>query len=166
MTQDAGSSPAGGPGGLRLGTAERAAAVHALDVHRAAGRIDASEFEDREVRIRAARYWADLEPLFADLPEPRPRPTGDGAAVVAQPAQGHTVRGAGSPPPWMTGDHDDAWFGRLGAAATAVSPFVALVLFFVTKSWLAFLLIPAVGAVVYGSGSGRDRNRDRRDRRG
>ncbi|MEP6851128.1 MAG: DUF1707 domain-containing protein [bacterium] len=45
--------------------------------------------------------------------------------------------------------------GRVGEVAVAVSPFVALILFFALNgvwdsSWLLFLLIPVTGVVVYG----------------
>jgi hypothetical protein len=41
-----------------------------------------------------------------------------------------------------------------------LTPFVALVCFFVFKSWLWFLLIPAAGVMLY---SGDDRRKRRRD---
>jgi hypothetical protein len=47
--------------------------------------------------------------------------------------------------------------GRAGAVLTALSPFIALALFLLTKWWVWFLLIPATGAIVYGG------RRDRRD---
>ena len=46
-------------------------------------------------------------------------------------------------------------------------PFLALVLFFTTGSWLWFLLVPIMGILLYGAdgakntGRGRDRRRDR-----
>lgn len=65
-------------GTLRIGTAEREAAVAALGEHLAAGRLDAGEYENRMTLATAARSRADLRPLFADLPDPHlvqgPRP--------------------------------------------------------------------------------------------
>jgi hypothetical protein len=64
---------------VRIGTAEREAAVAALAEHLAAGRLDAGEYENRMTRAAAARSRADLRPLFADLP---------GSPVVTGPRPG------------------------------------------------------------------------------
>jgi len=66
------TTAASGPGGLRIGDAERERAATAIGEHYAAGRLDREEFDDRLTRAYAARTGADLAPLFADLPEPRP----------------------------------------------------------------------------------------------
>ena len=71
----------------RIGDAERDRAVDALQVHMAEGRLDREEFDERLDRALGARTAADLQPLFADLPEPRPE-TGLGASS------------AYVPPPW------------------------------------------------------------------
>ena len=36
-----------------------------------------------------------------------------------------------------------------------LAPLVALVLFFLTRSWMWFLLVPVVGVLVYGPDGGR-----------
>jgi hypothetical protein len=46
--------------------------VDALQVHMAQGRLDREEFDERLSRALVARTAADLQPLFVDLPEPRP----------------------------------------------------------------------------------------------
>jgi hypothetical protein len=61
-----------GPYELRIGDAEREAAVSALGEHYAAGRITLQEFDQRSSLGYAARTNADLWPLFRDLPELRP----------------------------------------------------------------------------------------------
>lgn len=53
---------------LRIGDAERDAAISALGEHFAAGRITKDEYDERAGRVWAARFDADLEPLFTDLP--------------------------------------------------------------------------------------------------
>jgi uncharacterized membrane protein len=63
-------SQQGGPE-LRIGDAEREAAVGALGEHYAAGRLTKEEFDERSDRAWAARTSTDLWPLFADLPRPR-----------------------------------------------------------------------------------------------
>lgn len=57
---------------LRIGDAEREAAVHALGEHFAAGRLDRDEFDERSAVAYAARTDAELRPLFGDLPAPHP----------------------------------------------------------------------------------------------
>lgn len=71
----------------RIGDAERDRAVEALQTHMAEGRLDRDEFDERLNRALAARTAADLQPLFEDLPEPRP-----GTGLATTPAY--------HPPPW------------------------------------------------------------------
>lgn len=54
--------------GLRVGTAERQAAVDALGDHLAEGRLDPDEFEERCSTAYAARTAGELDDLFRDLP--------------------------------------------------------------------------------------------------
>ena len=151
------------PGHTRIGTAERESAMRALDVHLEAGRLDAEEYGERAGRISVARTAGELNAPFVDLPEPRP--TSTGAIALAGPSSRLPARR-----PDRTGRV--ALGGRIGEIAVGVSPFVALVLFFVFEphfpnAWIFFLLIPATGAVVYGRGphdhDHRDRDRRRRD---
>ena len=58
---------------LRLSDAERTEAMDALSEHVRTGRLDIDEFGLRSAKVAAARTRADLVPLFADLPAPRPR---------------------------------------------------------------------------------------------
>jgi hypothetical protein len=63
---------------LRIGDAERDAAVAALGEHFAAGRLDAQEYDERTSAAWAARSAGALVPLFEDLPAPHPRPAPGG----------------------------------------------------------------------------------------
>jgi hypothetical protein len=53
---------------LRVGDEEREAAAAMLGEHYAAGRITKDEYDERVEQVWAARFGADLRPLFADLP--------------------------------------------------------------------------------------------------
>jgi hypothetical protein len=53
---------------LRVGDAEREAAADTLRTHYVKGRLDGDEFQQRLERCLAAKTYADLDPLFADLP--------------------------------------------------------------------------------------------------
>ncbi len=55
---------------LRVGDAERDAAVSALAEHYAAGRLDQEEYDERSDQALSARTDADLGTLFVDLPSP------------------------------------------------------------------------------------------------
>lgn len=58
---------------MRVGTADRQAAMDALADHFAQGRLDPDEFGERSAAAYAARTAGELEDLFRDLP-PAPRP--------------------------------------------------------------------------------------------
>ncbi len=57
---------------VRIGDAEREAAVTALGEHYAAGRLTKVEYDERADLAWAARTHSALWPLFADLPRPEP----------------------------------------------------------------------------------------------
>ena len=92
-----------------------------------------------------------LDSVFADLPSPSPNPTASAPLDLRK-----------TTPPANVDEDDgtDGWDWR--KTAMAVTPIVALILFFivpVSNSWLFFLLIPLVGALV--AGGNRSRRRDR-----
>ena len=53
---------------MRIGDSERDAAAAALGEHYAAGRLTKDEYDERIDRVWAAKFEADLAPLFSDLP--------------------------------------------------------------------------------------------------
>jgi hypothetical protein len=146
----------------RIGNGEREAAVAALRVHHTQGRLDSREYENRAVEARQARTWADLDPLFLDLPDPKPvagalpapsAPQPVGPTQLAGPSEPESAaqlqRGSLVPEPWAT------WLMTL-------TPFAALIVFFATGNWEWFLAIPIAGVIIYGPrGSHRDRDRRR-----
>lgn len=113
----------------RVGTAEREEAVALLAEHWHAGRLDPGEHELRVSRARAAVTWADLDALFVDLPQAGPAQEPTGAVATT------------GTPGFLESKRD---------TIIALTPFVALVLFFVTHSWLWFLMIPVMGILLYG----------------
>ena len=158
----------------RLSDAEREAAVGHLAAAQAEGRLTAFEYEERAATARAAVTRRDLAPLFSDLPDTAPTQwqpppaTATSAAGVAGPSL--------TPPSGYTGEtlpsyersgRSRALGGRIGDTIMALTPFLAVGLFFISGfngsfalSWLWFLLIPIAGIVIYGPGSS-----DRRSRR-
>jgi hypothetical protein len=126
-------------GGIRIGREERDAAIRALDEHLSAGRIDADEYGERSAQVYAARTWKDITPLFADLPEPRPGPIPpkQRSPSTMIPAE---IHGAVRP--------HRREIGHVGRSLIALSPFIALALFFFTREWIWFLLVPVMAIVV------------------
>jgi hypothetical protein len=160
MSDEGMTAPIGrGTPGQRLSDAERQAVIAALAAHRETGRLNSEEYEDRQVSASKARAWADVQPLFADLPQPHPvgmpagapgvQPLGTPAAGVEQPAQG------------LLGNLIPEHFR---STVMALTPFAALLLFFATDTWLWFLMIPIMGVLLYGpnGADGRQRDRNRR----
>ncbi|WP_433727326.1 DUF1707 SHOCT-like domain-containing protein [Nocardia sp. CA-129566] len=123
---------------IRIGTAEREQAMQRLSDHFAAGRLSVAEFDERSAVVAAALTRGDLDKVFVDLPEPAP------IAAVAAKRDGFL----------------DEWPERV----MAVIPILAVILFFVTGSWLWFLAIPLAGALLFGDR--REHHRRRQGRRG
>ncbi len=152
-----------GTGGIlpsvRIGTPERNAAVAALDTHWHAGRLDPGEHERRTTLAKAARTRTELDALFADLPDRvAPRPPAPGHEVVHGPAP------AGSAPVPVPEPAVPVLGGMLGRhrdTVMALTPFIALALFFLTYRWLWFLLIPVMGILLFGADDRKGRGRRR-----
>ena len=113
----------------RVGTAEREEAVALLSEHWQAGRLDPGEHERWVTRAREAVTRADLDALFADLPQ---------AGPAQESTEAVTPRGSSG---FLEGSRD---------TIMALTPFAALFLFFVAGSWLWFLMIPVMGILLYG----------------
>lgn len=93
----------------RIGDAERDRAADYLREHMSVGRLTQEEFDERLTAALQARTAADLEPLFSDLPAPKPgqeiAPTGSTVWPVYQaPASSPATRPlpAASPMPNST----------------------------------------------------------------
>ncbi|GAB3871069.1 DUF1707 SHOCT-like domain-containing protein [Terrabacter terrigena] len=117
-----------GDGDIRIGTAEREEALAALAEHHAAGRLDANEYEDRRGRATDAVLRRELTALFVDLPEPRPKLRPSRSSALAQPSTSRRPSAQ----------------GKVARTLVSLSPFIAIAAFFLTRSWLAFLLIPVI----------------------
>ncbi len=77
---------------IRIGDAEREAAVTALGEHYAAGRLTKDEYDERAEQAWAARTSSALAPLFSDLPALR------GAGPTS--ARAGSAPGPGAPSSW------------------------------------------------------------------
>jgi len=131
----------------RVGTADRDEAIERLGEHWQAGRLDPGEHELRGTRAKASVTQADLDALFVDLPGPGREP--ELTRTVAS-------------------DGGRGLLASMRETIMALTPFLALVLFFTTGfQWMWFLLVPVMGILLYGpdggtkKGRGRDRGRNR-----
>lgn len=145
----------------RVGDAERQQAIDLLGEHWRAGRLGPGEHEARTTQAFSAVTRGDLDALFADLPEPRPTTPGTvaptyGAATVPTPTPTTGVTPAPDRPSFLDRRRD---------TIMAVTPFVALILFFATDTWLWFLAIPLMGALLYTGHTGRSSDQSARDAR-
>jgi len=158
-----GHSVPGGDTSRRIGDQEREAATEALTAHREAGRLDPEEFEDRQVAVAQARTWADIQPLFTDLPAPHPAGmplAAPGVHALAQPRAEAPLAAPDEAQGFLGGVVPD----RYKTTVMALTPFAALLLFFLTPGpgWLWFLAIPIMGILLYGPEG--DAERKRRER--
>lgn len=132
---------------IRIGTAEREQALDLLSEHFAAGRLTVTEFDERSGIVSAATTRSELVPVFADLPGNYQAPGTAPPLSMVTPPDAPAERGF-NPPDWS---------GRV----MAVVPILAVILFFVTGTWLWFLAIPLAGALLFGT----DRERKAKRRR-
>ena len=130
---------------IRIGTAERDAAMKALGEHLEEGRLEVDEYGERSARASVATTAPELAALFDDLPAPHPLLPGidDPIAGHVRPPLPAAVPGPGSP---VRNERSamEVWGPRL----MALSPFIALGLFLLTRTWVVFLLIPVMGVLL------------------
>jgi hypothetical protein len=117
---------------LRIGDIERDAAAAALSEHYANGRLTKSEYDERLGAIWAAKFDADLGPLFADLPRPGPRADLMQSGAANSPAGRSASPARGLPRPatlfWLA-PLMMIGFGALAFAVLAGAPWVLFVAF-------------------------------------
>jgi hypothetical protein len=148
----------------RIGDSDREAAVAALRVHLGMGRLTSTEYEDRSIQAGQARTRADLQPLFADLPQPHPGTASDLTVEGERSATPSEPELSASQPTPASGS---AMPQPLVPLIRTLIPFAALILFIRTGVWLWFLLIPIVAMTLFNSteeGDWRRRSRGRRYR--
>ena len=149
----------------RLSNDERSDAIQALSRFEGEGRLSPEELATRTAAAQVAVTWGDLVPLFNDLPpigKAQPAYSGGG---VAGAEFDNNAEAFGGDSPWQ--GRRRARGGAVGATIMALTPFIAILLFFLTSytvgwawSWLWFLLIPIAGIIVWGPNSGyRDTRR-------
>lgn len=155
--------------GERLSNAERDEAVGHLAAAEAEGRLTPVEYQERAATARVAVTRGDLAPLFSDLPDSAraeqqlPHPTGGAAAAGAPGVVPEGWYEPSAPAAFGSSSSSRALGGRIGDTIMALTPFLALGLFFLfglqssfAWSWLWFLLIPIAAIIIYVPGNPSD----------
>lgn len=142
--------------------------------------LDPSEHERRTTAVRQAQTRAEFDAAMADLPVSGgvSGPVLSGPVVSGTQApqagssDGSSVAAGGADSGSMLDRDDDGRTDGLiklprntAGAIMALTPLVAVVLFFVTGTWLWFLAIPMVAIVLFGPDGKDGGRRERRDRR-
>jgi Domain of unknown function (DUF1707) len=121
---------------LRIGDAEREAAVTALGEHYAAGRLSKDEFDERTAAALTAPTQSALVPLFLDLPGPR----AVGTTVSTTPA---TVRPHLGRSPRRT-------LRRRGWYPTPILPVIVLLVALRVAGLIPWIVLPIVAWLCIG----------------
>ncbi|GAA4794961.1 hypothetical protein GCM10023200_33760 [Actinomycetospora chlora] len=131
-----------------IGAHERELAMEALDEHRRAGRLERAEHAGRCATASRASTRAELDALFADLPDPHPAfPTAAPRGGPATPATPATPEAPELPELVAPGG---AAIARHAGLISLLTPAVAAVLFALSGGrfpWI-FVLVPVVIAAV------------------
>ena len=145
----------------RIGDVERDRAVEFLREHMTAGRIDAQEFDQRLDVALTAKTSADLDPLFADLPGPRPGQAIEPAAGFQPPPwQGRSTTPARAPEP--APEEPNRWLGPVMAVMWPVT--IMAITFVPWLGWGNFwwmIFIPMMISSAFGKNRHDRRERER-----
>ena len=156
----------GEPVPQRIGDAERDRAVELLRDHMAEGRLDQAEFDERLTAALSAKTSGDLEPLFSDLPGPRPGTSVIPSGTQAPPWQQQNALSPTAQPA-VPAVPEQKWDKALLIATSIAWPVTLLVLFATSWSYWWLIFIPIIISSMAGNnrhqrGHHRDRDRDRR----
>jgi hypothetical protein len=159
-------SEQGQPTPQRIGDAERDRAAELLREHMAQGRLSAEEFDERIGAALSAKVASDLDPLFSDLPGPRP---GQGLATTpgyaAPPWQRPaTPAAAAAPTPEVLPPRSGAAEALRGVTGMLWIVIPLAISFIPGLGWANFwwlIFIPTIISMVVGKNES-DRERERR----
>jgi hypothetical protein len=115
---------------MRISDAEREDALEVLAEHVRTGRLDIDDYGSRSAKVNTAKTVRELEPLFDDLPSPRPSVLI--AAAVSEPEQ----RG-GKPVRWMN------------ISAMPIAAATAFGVLLLTRNWIVALVAASIIAFFF-----------------
>lgn len=149
----------------RIGDAERDRAIEWLREHRVQGRLDETEFDERLTAAMSAKTSSDLDPLFSDLPDPRP-----GLALATTPGFTAPLNAtpAGldlTPPTTQAASSGKKWNTALVVASSIAWPLTLLLLFATSWSYWWLIFIPIAISSIAGKNHQDSGQTPRRDDR-
>jgi hypothetical protein len=165
----------GEPVPQRIGDAERDRAIELLRDHMAEGRLDQNEFDERLTAALSAKTSSDLDPLFTDLPGPRPGTSVMPSGTQAPPWQAQHAVTPAVPSSGAVVPAEPKWNKALLIATSVAWPATLLFLFATSWDYWWLIFIPIMISSIAGNnrhqsgqshGHHRDRDRDRDERRG
>lgn len=109
---------------VRIGYAERDAAIEALRAAAGDGRISIEELEERMVRVESARFPIDLDEVLGDLTSDLPS---DRARAAANSAQHGELARTGTGPGWSPDEREilhPSWTGLTRRGRWPVVPYL------------------------------------------
>ncbi|WP_116114023.1 DUF1707 SHOCT-like domain-containing protein [Austwickia chelonae] len=159
----------------KIGSDDREQARTLLRRHWEAHTLDPDEHEHRTTMVRNARTLSELEAATADLPA-LPAELGVVLASYDDPSA------PGNPPLLPAADSGPTSEKNvpstsarsqgiislpiaLSTTITALTPFLAFLLFFNTGNFLYFFLIPVVGILLNGTGSGTSTKKNKKKKK-
>ena len=156
----------GQPRPQRIGDVERDNAAALLREHMAQGRLTAEEFDERIEAALTAKVATDLDPLFSDLPGPRPGQTvATTASYETPPWQRQTPDATALPVPAVLPPRSGGAEALRGITGVLWIVIPLAVSFLLPGGWSSFwwlIFLPMIISMVVGkSESDRDRERKR-----
>jgi hypothetical protein len=156
----------GQPSPQRIGDVERDRAAELLREHMAQGRLTAEEFDERIGAALTAKVASDLDPLFSDLPGPRPGQTvATTPTYETPPWPGSTAAPApasASAPPPQRHSAVPALAGLTGALWIAVSLIITFVLPGGWEQYWWLIFVPMIVSGVLGRNESQKEHERRR----
>ena len=156
-----------GPTPQRIGDAERDRAAELLREHMAQGRLSAEEFDERIDAALKAKVATDLDPLFTDLPGPRPGQDVATQAYATPPWQRSTASPTPAPlPPVPVMQPRGSGAMALNSLTGVLWVVVPLVITFVPQlGWPHFWWLIFLPMVISGMAGRNESERDKERRR-
>lgn len=142
----------------RIGDAERDRAADCLREHLAVGRLDPVEFDERLTQALNARLSTEIDPLFTDLPDPKPSTELVPTSFTAPPWQSRPTPSTTPVPAPDSAVAQGHSHNQIWARASAVAWPLAIIACFITDwNYWWILMIPIFLPWIIGALTGEEK---------
>jgi hypothetical protein len=156
----------GQPSPQRIGDAERDRAAELLREHMAQGRLSAEEFDERIEAALTAKVASDLDPLFTDLPGPRPGQTvATTSSYETPPWQRQPAVPDPSPTPAVLPRRSGAAEALRGLTGVSWIVIPLVISFLLPGGWSSFWWLIFLPMIISGMAGKNESDRDRERKR-